>query len=133
MLEASETWLEASETWFEASETWLEASETWLEASETWLEACQTQPEGGTDGRTDGRTDVRTKFPLLHRTSVPSGPLRGRCPKTCIDAILGADVFVPNPDGLVFAARNDLRVIFEKLDAQNPFRVTWNPFKRGGH
>ena len=37
------------------------------------------------DGRTYVCTNVRTKFPLLHRTSVPSGPLRGRCPKRQLD------------------------------------------------
>ena len=40
------------------------------------------RPLRGGDGRTDGRTYVRTDIPLCHRTSVPSGPLRGRCPKS---------------------------------------------------
>ena len=48
----------------------------WLEAPKTWL---KDSIRGG--GRTDVRKDGRTKFSLLHRTSVPSGPLRGHCPK----------------------------------------------------
>ena len=34
------------------------------------------KPSQRGDVRKDGRTDGHTKFPLLHRTSVPSGPLR---------------------------------------------------------
>ena len=52
------------------------------ERADLGSERADLGPERGLGGgRTDGRTDGHTKFPLLHRTSVPSGPLRGRCPK----------------------------------------------------
>ena len=37
---------------------------------------------GRTDGRTDVRTDGRTDSPCILQDFVPSGSLRGRCPKS---------------------------------------------------
>ena len=70
-MEASEAWLKASKDWFEASEAQIEPYKAWLLAPETWLK----DSEGGMDGH----TDRRTKFPLLHRTSVPSAAQKGSC------------------------------------------------------